>query len=103
MLWSVCVYAGLLTALWFAYGQNFFPEPGQESFESTVIKYLDITYHLIDLVVPVNNWREAQLFAAYMASWTAFQVRGHRCILAFRRIIPCRFSVGLKWYRPMYL
>jgi hypothetical protein len=78
MLWSVCVYVGLLTALWFAYSQGFIAALGSKSFETTVIGYLDLAYHLIDLAVPFNNWREARLVAEYMASWSTFQVSRHK-------------------------
>ena len=74
MLWSVCVYAGLIAALWFAYSQGFFEAADAQSFENTVLRYQDLAYHLIDLAVPINNWREARMVAAYMASWSAFQV-----------------------------
>jgi len=74
MLWSVCVYAGLITALWFAYSKDFFEAMGAQSFDSTILQYQDLAYHLIDLAVPINNWREARMIAVYMASWSAFQV-----------------------------
>lgn len=74
MLWSVCVYAGLITALWFAYSQGFFDTVDSQSFDKAILRYQDLAYHLIDLMVPINNWREARMVAAYMASWSAFQV-----------------------------
>ena len=74
MLWSVCVYAGLIAALWFAYSQDFFEPVDTKSFDNTVSRYHDLAHHLIDLAVPINNWREARMVAAYMASWSAFQV-----------------------------
>jgi hypothetical protein len=83
LLWSVCVYAGLLTALWFAYSQGFITEL-DSSFQTTVIGYLDLAYHLIDLAVPINNWREARPVAQYMASWSAFQVRRNKTVVHFR-------------------
>jgi hypothetical protein len=73
MLWSVCVYAGLIAALWFAYSHGFFEAVDTESFDNTDSLYYDLPYHLIDLAVPIN-WREARIVAAYMASWSAFQV-----------------------------
>jgi hypothetical protein len=74
MLWSACVYAGLLTALWHAYSHGFAAVVGTQSFETAVMGYLDIAYHLIDLAIPVNNWREVHLVASYMANWASFQV-----------------------------
>jgi hypothetical protein len=71
------MYAGLLTALWFAYRDGFVAALGTQTFETAVMGYLDIAYHLIDLAVPLNNWREAHLVACYMTSWTAFQVSRH--------------------------
>jgi hypothetical protein len=68
------VYTGLLAALWLAYREGFSAVVGTQSFETAVMGYLDIAYHLIDLAIPVNNWREAHLVASYMASWAAFQV-----------------------------
>jgi hypothetical protein len=82
MLWSACVYAGLVTALWLAYSHGFAAALGTQSFETAVMGYLDIAYHLIDLAIPINNWREAHLVASYMASWVAFQV--HRNSAALR-------------------
>jgi hypothetical protein len=74
MLWAVCVYAGLLTALWFAYSHGFTAVVGTQSFETAMMSYLDLAYHLIDLAIPITNWRETHLVASYMAGWTAFQV-----------------------------
>jgi len=74
MLWSVCVYAGLIAALWFAYSKGFFEAVDAQSFDNAILRYQDLAYHLIDLAVPINNWREARMVAAYMASWSAFQV-----------------------------
>ena len=74
MLWSVCVYAALIAALWFAYSQGFFDTVNGQSFDNIILRYQDVAYHLIDLAVPLNNWREARKVAAYMASWSAFQV-----------------------------
>ena len=74
MLWSVCVYVGLIAALWFAYSHGFFEAVDAQSFDNTVLQYQDFAYHLIDLAVPINNWREARMVAAYMASWSTFQV-----------------------------
>jgi hypothetical protein len=74
MLWSVCVYAGLISGLWFAYSRGFFETVDTQSFESTLLQYQDLAYHLIDLAIPINNWREARMVALYMASWSAFQV-----------------------------
>ncbi|KDR14353.1 gustatory and odorant receptor 24-like [Zootermopsis nevadensis] len=90
MLWSASMYAGLLTALWFAYSQGFVTTLNSQSFETTLIGYLDLAYHLIDLAVPFNNWREARLVAQYMASWSAFQshyrvVTGRSLEVNFRR------------------
>jgi hypothetical protein len=68
------VYAGLIAALWFAYSQGFFEDVDAQSFDNTVLQYHDLAYHLIDLAVPITNWREARMIAAYMASWSAFQV-----------------------------
>jgi hypothetical protein len=74
MLWSVCVYSGLISSLWFAYSQGFFENVGTQSFDNTILQYQDFAYHLIDLAIPINNWREARMVAKYMASWSAFQV-----------------------------
>ncbi|XP_033609225.1 gustatory and odorant receptor 24 [Cryptotermes secundus] len=90
MLWSLCMYSGLLTALWFGYSHNFTDALGEQSFDTAVMGYLDVAYHLIDLAIPLNNWREAQRFASYMTSWTAFQshyrvVTGRVLEVNFRR------------------
>jgi len=74
MLWSVCVYVGLIAALWFICRQGFFEPVDTETFDNIFSLYFGFTYHLIDLAVPINNWREARMVAAYMASWSAFQV-----------------------------
>jgi hypothetical protein len=74
MLWSVCIYAGLISALWFAYSQGFFAAVDTQSFDTTLLRIQDLAYHLIDLAIPINNWRETRMVAIYMASWSAFQV-----------------------------
>jgi hypothetical protein len=83
MMWSVCVYAGLLAALWLAYSQDFSSTLGTETFETAVMGYLDVAYHLIDLAIPLSNWREAHLVASYMASWAAFQVNTNSTVLKY--------------------
>jgi hypothetical protein len=80
MLWSVCVYAGLISGLWFAYSRGFFETVDTQSFDNTILQYQDLAYHLIDLAIPINNWREARLVALYMASWSAFQVINNRSV-----------------------
>ena len=70
MLYSACVYMGMMCILWLVHG----PELQSSHYDDSLLALYHMVLLLIVVVVPFTNWLDSPKIARLLSKWSHFQV-----------------------------
>jgi hypothetical protein len=75
MVYSICVYGGMVWGLWDAHSH----ETRTRQYDDSIVALYHLVLILLVLFIPFIYWRDAPTVARYISTWRHFQVTDCFC------------------------